>query len=147
MNSLLQFIPAVLGGLTVLQAGLNRKIAQSWGLPAAVLINSTVLLILAGTLFFIGLNTKTELLQTHIDLNRVHWWYVLPGIMGLCLVFGGPWSIHNWGAVHTFLLLVAGQLLFSLFWDFHVENMPFSWMRIAGCGLAWLGVMLTIFSK
>lgn len=126
MHPLYQFLPALLGGLTVLQAGLNRKIAHAWGLPAAVLVNSTVLFILAGILFFIGLHSKTELLQTNVDLSRFNWWYLVPGIMGLCLVFGGPWSIHNWGAVHTFLLLVAGQLLFSLFWDFHIENIPFS---------------------
>lgn len=147
MNSWLQFIPAILGGLTVIQAGLNRKIAQNWGLSAAVLLNAAVLFVLAIILFIIGLNAKSDLLQSNVDLSRISWWYVLPGIMGLCLVFGGPWSIHNWGAVHTFLLLVSGQLLFSLWWDFQVEGMPFSWMRIAGCGLAWLGVMLTTFSK
>lgn len=147
MNPWLQFLPALLGGLTVLQAGLNRKIAQEWGLSAAVLVNASVLVLLAGILFFIGLQTKSELLQSNVDFSKMSWWFVLPGIMGLCLVFGGPWSIHNWGAVQTFLLLVAGQLLFSLFWDFHIENIPFSWMRIFGCGLAWLGVMLTTFSK
>ena len=147
MNSWLQFIPALLGGLTVLQAGLNRKIAQTWGLSAAVLLNATVLFIFAAVLFVIGLNSKSELLQSHVELNRFSWWYILPGIMGLCLVFGGPWSIHNWGAVHTFLLLVSGQLLFSLWWDFQIEGMPFSWMRLAGCGLAWLGVLITGFSR
>lgn len=147
MNPWLQFIPALLGGLTVIQAGLNRKIAQNWGLSAAVLLNAAVLLLFAIVLFIVGMNSKSELIQSHVDLKTINWWYIIPGFLGLCLVFGGPWSIHNWGAVHTFLLLVSGQLLFSLWWDFQVEGIPLTWMRLTGCALAWLGVMLTTFSK
>lgn len=145
MNHLIHFTPAVLGALVVLQAGLNRKIAAQWGLPVATVLNATVLAIGAFALLALSLSRSSALgteLTSHFDPKLARLWFVAPGLIGLCLVFGGPWAVARWGAVHTFVFLVSGQLLASLFWDWKVEGLPISKERLLGIALAWAGAWI-----
>lgn len=138
MNSWVSFLPALLGIVVVLQAGLNRKISAQWGISGAVLLNALVFLVIAGVAYGLRLpNLKGE-----IEMKSFSWWYLVPGALGCVLVFGGPLAIARWGAVHTFILIISAQLLASLIWDSQVEGLPVSTMRIAGICLAWIGAVL-----
>ncbi len=137
MNSWVSFLPALLGVVVVLQAGLNKKISALWGISGAVLLNALVFLAIATVAYFFVPNMKGN-----IELKSFNWWYLVPGTLGCILVFGGPMAIMRWGAVHTFILIISAQLLASLVWDSQVEGMPVSTMRIAGIALAWIGAVL-----
>jgi transporter family-2 protein len=137
--------PAILGVLVVLQAGVNRKLASQWGLTSAVLLNALVLFILAALLFILCL-WKPEFfpknLRSSIDFKNFRLWFLLPGLMGFCLVIGGPFAVARWGAVQTFILVISAQLITSLIWDFQVEGLGISYMRLLGIALAWSGAFL-----
>lgn len=137
MNSWVSFLPALLGVVVVLQAGLNKKISAVWGISGAVLLNALVFLVIAAVAYFFVPNLKGN-----IELKNFNWWYLVPGALGCILVFGGPMAIMRWGAVHTFILIISAQLLASLVWDSQIEGMPVSTMRIAGIALAWIGAVL-----
>jgi len=136
-------IPTLLGAFVVVQAGLNRRIAAEWGLPTAVLLNGVVLALGAASLVLYFL------MRPEVGLNEIRFqaklfapWFLLPGLIGLGLVFGGPWSIAHLGAVTTFVLLLSSQLLVSVIWDLKVENLEISNGRWLGIALAWLGALL-----
>lgn len=138
MNQLINFSPAILGFVVVLQAGLNKKIAAQWGLSTAVLLNAVVFAILAFAVYALGL-WKTE---AAVSTRSFSWWYLIPGALGCVLVFGGPWAITKWGALHTFILVISAQLLASLLWDMYVEDIPVTTLRLAGVGITWVGALL-----
>lgn len=139
MNSWVSFLPAILGVVVVLQAGLNKKISAQWGISGAVLLNALVFFVIAGVTYLFAPNLKGN-----IELKSFNWWYLIPGALGCILVFGGPMAIMRWGAVHTFILIISAQLLASLVWDSQVEGLPVSTMRIAGIALAWIGAILVV---
>ena len=145
MNSWVSFLPAILGVVVVLQAGLNKKISAQWGISTAVFLNAVVFLVIAAVFYFLTL-TRADLFpanfKPNFDLKTFSWWYLVPGALGCLLVFGGPLAIMRWGAVHTFILIISAQLLASLIWDYQVEGLPVSPMRIAGISLAWIGAVL-----
>lgn len=146
-KSALMCIPAILGALSVLQAGLNKKIAQAWGLPAAVWFNSLILLIASSLLLCIVWLSKIESLQFQFRQESFNWWFLLPGLLGLALVFGGPYSMQKWGAVHTFILFISAQLLTSVLWDLKIENANITPMRYLGLAITWLGAIITVWKK
>lgn len=133
-------IPFILGALTVLQAGLNRQIARDWGLTGAVLMNCLVLIVAASSIYFLNQEGR-------IDFTKMKWWFVLPGLMGLSLILGGPYVVAKIGALKLFIGIVAAQLLASILWDLYVEAIAVSPMRIAGAGLALGGALLTLYAS
>ncbi len=136
-------VPALLGALVVIQAGLNRRIAAHWGLPTAVVLNALVLTVGAfALLIYFRLRADGGLNEIRFDAKLFAPWFLLPGLIGVGLVFGGPWSIAHLGAVTTFVLLISSQLLMSIIWDMKVENLDISNGRWLGIALAWLGALL-----
>lgn len=146
-KSALMCTPALLGVLSVLQAGMNKKIAQAWGLPAAVWFNSMILFMAASLLLWLASQSKIETLQFQFRQDNFYWWFALPGILGLILVFGVPYSMQKWGAIHTFILFISAQLLTSVLWDLKVENISIPPMRYLGLVITWLGAIITIWKK
>ena len=147
---MIQWSPAVLGVLIVIQAGLNRKIAAAWGLPFAALLNATVLLICAaGLVGWVGLRSEgvPDVLRLHGDLSLWKPWFLVPGILGLTLVLGGPWAVARFGAVHAFVLIISAQLAASLLWDLQVEGRIPSRVRLLGVGITWIGALLACKSS
>lgn len=112
VTSLINFSPALLGLIVVLQAGLNKKIADQWGLTTTVLLNAVVFAVLA-ILFYVLALWKSDLflpnMKAAFDPKTFSWWYLIPGALGCVLVFGGPWAIFRWGAVHTFILIILAH--------------------------------------
>lgn len=142
MKALSLIVPIFLGILIVLQAGLNRKIALSLGLPGTVFLNAVVLLGGAGVLLFYAQHNPELFQRPEVQQLQFAWWWLLPGLFGLTLVFGAPFAVSRWGASQTFIAIISAQLLMSLIWDWKIENLEMSWPRIAGCALVWVGVIL-----
>ena len=138
-------LPALLGFAAVLQGGLNRQIASQWGLAAAALFNTLVLLLAVLGLLLLA-RWRPELMppffQLRGGLTDIRWWWVFPGLCGLALVAGIPWTISRIGAFPVFLGILSGQLIMSLAWDAFVEHRPVTTLRLVGAGLALLGAFL-----
>lgn len=132
-------IPVILGTLAVLQAGLNRRISTHWGLGGAVLLNAIVLAVIALVLYFTGAFSNSK-----INFNEFKLWFLIPGVLGLSLVAGLPLAISRWGALNTFLWLIASQIVASAFWDYLVEGQPFSWKKLIGGLIAIVGAWLAV---
>jgi uncharacterized membrane protein YdcZ (DUF606 family) len=150
MKYLLSLAPAIIGAGVVVQAGLNRQIAGQWGLSAAVLLNGVILAVGALIIFGVAWRYPDFLpaeFAPSFATNFSPWWVILPGIIGLTLVLGGPWCIARWGAVHTFTVIISAQILASLVWDIKVENIPVSRERLIGVVITWVGVLLTVRSS
>lgn len=132
-------IPFILGAAAILQAGLNRMVAAQSTLPVAVLVNTGVLVILAGGFFWFHVRSGPG-----PEFTSLPWYALIPGIMGFSLVAGLPFAISRIGALQTFIVFVTGQLFFSLLWDRWVENIPITSSRIVALALTCAGVLLAI---
>jgi bacterial/archaeal transporter family-2 protein len=138
-------LPVLLGLASVLQAGFNRQISRSYGLPTAVLLNTCVLLVVASALFFWSLGSPQSVpaaLRPSQRSGSPALWYLLPGLLGFCLVAGIPLAISRIGALKAFVLLIGAQLVGSLVWDAWVEARPVNVVRVAGAVISFLGAVL-----
>lgn len=135
----------LLGAAAVFQASLNRQIAVSVGLPAAALLNATVLLLIAALGFSYALTTRSGL-PGEADalgvLRHFSWWWCIPGMLGFALVMGLPYAVSKIGALNVFVAVVAAQMVTSLLWDTFVEGVQPSGMRAVGALLTVAGVLL-----
>ena len=134
-----------LGAIAVLQAAINRKVAAVWGLAPAVLLNTVVLLVVAGAFLgtaLRGLGPFARFVAEDARLGQLRWWWVLPGLLGFALVAGLPWAVARVGALQVFVGVVAAQMVTSLFWDALVEGIPATGARALGAALAIVSVVL-----
>lgn len=120
------FLPGLLGLASVMQSALNRQLAKSWGVPAAVLINTLVFLVLSVG-FYVSARSAAR--------GPFQWWFLVPGVLGFCLVAGMPLAIARIGAFSAYAMLIAGQLITSLIWDAVVEGAPLTAVRGIGAAL------------
>lgn len=139
MKYLFLGIPFVLGGLTVLQSVLNRSVGLKYGWPVAGMMNNTfgflfAVLVALLLLFFLGGKGVSR-------IDEWHWWYFIPGTLGMLFVMGIPFSIQQIGASRTFVILVASQILFGLVWDW-MSDVGISGLRLMGVALALAGALL-----
>jgi bacterial/archaeal transporter family-2 protein len=70
-------------------------------------------------------------------------WWIIPGLCGLTLVAGLPWAVERIGALQTFVVLVAAQILFSIVWDQFAEGIAVTTPRVIGAALAIAGAAVT----
>ena len=142
-------LPLYLGFASVLQGGLNRTLAKNWGLAGAALLNSLVLGFIGLLVFFVARGTPTRLPEIFRDpgtaFSNFSWWYLLPGLLGFSLVAGIPMALSRLGALQTFVVLIASQILASMAWDAFAEGKPVTLARVAGAVLAFLGAALVNF--
>lgn len=134
-----------LGSLVVFQPVLNRMVMEERGLSIAGLINATVLLLLASGLFLLVALVPEkfpDIIQFKSN-GTWHWWYVLPGIIGLFLVMLVPLMISSLGAFPTVLAMLVGQLVTSFLWDSIVNHQSLFSSRTLGLVLAVAGAYLS----
>lgn len=139
------FLSITLGLASVLQGGLNRQIATTWGFTAAAFFNTLVLLVSITALFIISRRYPAmlpEVLRERNSFSSFSWWYLLPGLCGLYIILGMPLVISKIGAVKLFMGFIAAQLVGSLIWDACMEGMPVNAIRIIGVALSFLAVWL-----
>ncbi len=142
--SLKLLVPWVIGIVSVLQAALNRRIATSWGLIPAALLNASIFLLLAVVCYLWARTGRGPFADwtLPLSLREMKWFWLLPGFFGLLIVLGLPWSIARVGALTTFIVLVASQMMASAMWDRWVEGLPMSGTRLFGALLAIVGAAL-----
>ncbi len=147
----IKLLPILLGGAGVIQAGLNKTIAQTNGLCMAGLINGVMVALCAALIFllayyFPGWFPDVVLFNKEKG-QPFEWWYLLPGIIGFSFVFIIPLMIMEVGTLPVFLGVIAGQILVGILWDAHYENIPVSAVRMAGALLTFTGALLVVWKK
>lgn len=138
------------GAATVLQGGMNRQIAVSWGVPGAVLLNTVLYAILSLAIFWAARKFPSLLpavLWDRESFTNFSWWYLLPGLCGFLIVVGAPIVIARIGAFQFILGVVAVQLAGGILWDVMVERIPATSVRIAGAVLAFVSVAMVGWKK
>jgi transporter family-2 protein len=137
-------VPLLLGIISVLQAALNRRIASVWGLLPATLLNALVFTTCATVCVLFARTGKAPsadwMLPVSLRDMRAVW--LVPGLFGLAIVIGLPWSLERMGALGTFVSMIAAQMVTSVAWDYFAEGVAMSWMRVLGAGLAIAGAAL-----
>lgn len=139
------FLSITLGLASVLQGGLNRQIATTWGFTATAFFNTLVLLVATAILYIVSRRYPMilpEALRERNGFSSFSWWYLIPGLCGLYIILGIPLVISKIGALNLFLGFVAAQLVGSLIWDACMEGVPISIIHIAGVALSFLAVWL-----
>jgi transporter family-2 protein len=135
----------VLGVISVLQAGFNRKIAASIGLVPATVLNNAVLFAasLALLIWTKGPPSATGRLATAVaGGGGAMLLWLIPGLLGLSLVAGIPAAMARFGAAQVFIPLIASQLVVSLVWDVVVEGKEVGATGLVGAVFALVGALL-----
>jgi len=144
-------LPIVLGGIAVIQAGMNKTIAQTVGLATASLINGCVFALCALLVFlmtYLAAGAFPEVIGfPHARGLTFKGWYLLPGLIGFLLVFFLPLVIMKTGALPVFLGVIAGQIVAGMLWDAYFEKIPIDAVRIAGAVMAFAGATLVIWKR
>src|ERR1051325_8139294 len=139
-------VPFLLGGLAGVRVALNKRSAAVMGLTQAVILNAGVLLVVAIGFFVYARATRAdwgEWLSGSGGPGAFQLWWVIPGLCGLTLVAGMPWAVQRIGALNTFVVLVAAQMLFSILWDQLADGIAMSAPRVIGAVLAVTGAAIT----
>jgi bacterial/archaeal transporter family-2 protein len=143
--SIALILSVALGGIAVIQAGINRQIIGKWGIAPGVVLNNLVIFIL-GLLLYLVVRLYPDFFPSNMRLEseftQLKWWYLIPGLCGLCLVGGIPVLMGKIGAAKVFVAIIVGQLLLSLLWDMVHESIPLTLTRTLGAVLAIIGVVL-----
>lgn len=133
---------AIIAGLLVgLSRQLNGRLAMSTTPLIASFFNHIV-----GFLFLtaLGLVLGNLILPGAADAP---WWVYLGGPLGVVFVTAGSWLIPRIGAVNTALLVIGGQMVSGVMFDF-VRGAPMTfWASALGVALILGGVALTQRSK
>lgn len=140
------FFSFLLGVAAVIQGGLNKQMTSDWGLFGALLINSTVLLIIVILMAFataIYPQYFPAYLAPKFNWSTWKWWYFIPAICGTMLITGIPLAITKWGALVVFLTIVVGQMVSSIVWDMSMEGIALDPKRLLGVALAIVGLAIS----
>jgi transporter family-2 protein len=132
----------LLGMVSVLQAGMNRRIGERTGLVYATLINNAVLLGASIALYFICRIWFRSATTSSPSIGSLPLWYLIPGTLGLVLVAGIPYVISQVGALRVFTPLIVFQVAGSLVWDMMLEGRELSLPRVTGAVVTCLGAIL-----
>ncbi|MBL0948981.1 DMT family transporter [Brevundimonas sp.] len=141
--ALLAMLAVVLaGGATALQAPTNARLAEAVASP----VNAAFISFAVGT---VALGMLALMLQTRPDMaatRALPWWVWIGGLYGAVFVVAAAWGVPRLGVAVTITLMVAGQLLISLFLDHFgamgVPKQPMNVMRVAGILMVIGGVVL-----
>ena len=133
---LFYLVPIVVGLCTVVQGALNKQLSQQWGLSWALVITSVLVLLFSFMLLWSGAYAG------EFQISSLKWWHFVPALCGFLIILGIPLSIGKVGALSTFLLIIASQIVVSGMWDRFVEGMTLSWTRVLGAFVTMVGVWL-----
>jgi transporter family-2 protein len=133
---------AIVAGLLVgLSRQLNGRLAMSTTPLIASFFNHIVGFVF---LTILGLILGNLILPGAADAP---WWVYLGGSLGVIFVTAGSWLIPRIGAVNSALLVIGGQMVSGVIFDF-VRGAPMTfWASALGVALILAGVALTQRSK
>jgi transporter family-2 protein len=133
------------GCFGVIQSGLNKMISDHWGFSSALLLNGLVFLVFNFLLFSV-VYFQPQIFPSEYRLQGsfgdFKLWWILPGICGFMLVMGLAVSLAQVGAVQTFVICIAAQIVCSLLWDLVVEGKEVATIRLAGAAITFFGAFL-----
>lgn len=143
------FLPIAIGAITVVQGGLNRQVTDHWGLAGAILINNIAFFGAGALIYVFARYFPTAVPEIFRERNPFlqgfRWWYLVPGVFGVCIVGGIPWAITRMGALKAFMGIIAAQLIVGIIWDAMVEQTPATMLRVAGAVLAFIGACMVMW--
>ncbi len=135
-------IPMMLGIFAVLQNTLNKKIAGMWGLSLVGLANGAGLLIASSAVFFLTAKESRLQIFNGPALSQLKFlWVFIPGLLGIFLVIGIPWSIGRLGLQFAFASFIAAQIVTTVLWETLVEKNPTSPFSYIGAAFSVLGAV------
>ena len=77
------------------------------------------------------------------NLGEIPWWVFTGGAIGVIFVASGSWLITRIGAVNSTLLVISGQMVTGVVFDF-VRGVPITlWASVLGIVLILAGMALT----
>lgn len=139
---LAMFAVVVAGGATALQAPTNARLATAVASP----VNAALISFAVGT---VALGLLAAVLHARPDVaasKALPWHTWIGGLYGAVFVVAAAWAVPRLGVATTITLMVAGQLIISLFLDhfgaFGVPQAPINLTRLAGVALVIGGVLL-----
>ena len=136
-------LTACAGGLVALQAPINAGLGKATGgLPAALVSFSVGSLCLAAIVVLSG---KAAGLGSTFDVS---WYYLVGGLLGAAYVTTALLAVSSIGAGGVAAATVTGQLTAAVVIDrlglFGLDQVPFSFARLAGVGLLFAGTYLVL---
>lgn len=139
----LAILAVVIGGaLTALQGPTNARLAGAVNSP----VNAALISFAVGT---VALLVLAAALQSRPDVaatRALHWYSWLGGLYGAVFVVAAAYAVPKLGVATTITLMVAGQMLLSLFLDHFgfmgVPRQPITPTRLAGVVMLIGGVLL-----
>ncbi len=136
-----------IGFCGIFQATLNKSMSGDIGLAHSILIGNAFLLVLS--LIFYWMVQKypqqyPEFIRIKETFTTFQWWYLVPGILGFCVVAGLPYAYFKAGAVKVTVALIAAQMIASILWDFFVEKIPVNTSKGLGLLFGALSVFFTL---
>ncbi len=134
----------LLGFAAVLQGISNRYVSIAWGHANATMLNMTITVVLAG-LYVMAVRTGTVVELGFAASDRTvsfSWWWLIPGLLGFFIVAGIPYAIEKIGAGTAFILMVAGQVIFSIGWDWFRGEADLSPSKIVAAVLVIVAALL-----
>jgi transporter family-2 protein len=150
MKILFLLIPVLLGVIGLLQGGLNKEIGHIIGVAQATLVGMVITLLIA-IVFFYAVKFSPEFFAPiyHIKapIFTWRWYFIIPGILGFLIVSLLPWAFLELGAVKATILIVAAQMIFSVFWDISVEKLPINSSKIIGMVFVFIGTLFIVVKK
>ncbi len=144
------FFSILVGLFILLQSVLNKQFSLSYGLSMATFVNALVFAALGFGMFVVAQKLPLsfpEFLPPRLSHYEFKLWHLLPGICGFGIVVLTPWSIHHLGAAPVFIFIVSSQILFGFLWDYFMNGVQFSTIKILGLVLVVLGSIVFNWSK
>ena len=132
---------ALVGALIPLQTGANATIRMIFGHPAyAGIVNFSVGAIV---IFLYALVAPLPVPNAQ-QINRVPWWGLLGGVVGVIYVLTVSMAARRLGATVLLVLVLTGQIVSSLICDqfglLGFPRSPLTMSKLVGLGLVVLGV-------
>jgi len=145
--NLTYIIPLAVGAAGIIQGGLNKTMSQNMGLTMALFIGNALVLVYSIFLYFLATKSPesvSELFKLRASTIDFKWWYVIPSICGFIIITGIPFGISKIGAIKVTVLIVAGQMITSIFWDIFIEKIPINTMKSLGVLFSILSIFFTL---
>lgn len=143
MKLLYSILPLIIGIALTTQASINGQLRSAINSP----LLATLLSFLVGTIFLVGvIFFSSQKIPSIATLTTIEWYKYTGGLLGAFIVLAVILSIQNINPSALFALIVAGQLITALLFEYFglldVKQSPLNWTKIIGVILLVVGVYL-----
>ena len=136
----------IVGGLIATQNVVNPALSRFTGPILAVLVSSSTTSLIMLILLLLGYGGSKATLSNLLQAPSYLW---ISGILGVGVLSGAVLLLPRVGAATYVAFLVAGQLIFAMFWDqigaFGLAKFPVTSIRLGGALLLLAGARLVMW--